>query len=221
MKLFFLFFKPLCLFFLLLTSFVSAQENTKIITSFWGRTSDELLWEYACYTYMCSVSPLSVFDNYKTIFPKIMNSEFVYESQPRMNDKNYFAKWRIDKDLLYLYDIRFHDEEATFILKDTMIVAFDPDPKINEIYKKEFANRFKTMEKFLNRKFELVPSINQKAIFADWYSGILYIQKIPEIDERYRNAFIKIYKYEPFFKLVIEKGKIKSIEKASSMIVNQ
>ena len=212
-----------CLFFLFVTSFSSSLE--KNVTSeklpiennqkveFFGDTFDELLLNDT--TYMCSISPLSVLKNYKNVFPKDLDVE-VFTLAPIRNEKNYVALWQIENHQLYLCNIKFHREEAQKYYKDTTFFGFDRDPALNELYKNEYANRFKTIENFLNRKFETVPSLNKKAILADWYSGILYIKRIPKDCAFYNNS----YEYEPFYKLIIEKGIIKSMEKTTYMITN-
>ena len=170
------------------------NDDQSLWNSFFGQTSDELFFNDSLF--MCSESPLSILNNYKNIFPNI---DFILwqGSLPRIQDKNYTAKWTIVNNMLYLFDVSF----------------FGNENNINE-----FANRLPIVENLIGKKFVQIPSFNQKAILADWFCGTLYLKRFPVGNERGTEC---TYKCEPFYKLIIEKGNIKSIENTTYMILER
>ena len=156
---------------------MSIEQNQILDDYFFGWTNDELLLNDSLF--MCSGTPLLYFDNYSKMFPKLGISE-VQESLPRFHDKNYFAKWTIINNMLYVIDIGFQRGEVEWLIgKNNRVLAFSPSPEENEMIKKEYTNRFNTFEKFVGRKFVKIPSYPQKVLFADWYSGTLYFKRLP------------------------------------------
>ena len=181
----------------LLREKLSLEEHMGIYESFFG-TNDEILWNDT--TFMCGESPLSVLDNYKNIYPNIIHAE-VSEAYPRFHEKNYIAKWAIVNNRLYLYDIAFQLGRESY-----------------ENYNQEYAVRLQAVEKLTGKKFQQIPSFNQKAIFAEWYSGTFYFKRFPAKGELHFNC---PYRCEPFHKVTIEKGEVKSMEKTSYMILKR
>jgi hypothetical protein len=194
---------------------LSTTSNQWISESFSGDSNDDMIWNDT--RFMCSESPLSTFANYKSIFPNV--GEFISQAYlpTNINEKNYWVKWTIIDNKLYLFDVDCHKDN---------------------ISEQEYANRYKVIEKFTRRKYKQLPSQDQKVLiedwrseilekvmFADWYSGTLHIKRYPiEIkyiegcDSKCYEAIICNYDCEHFDKIVFEKGKIKSIEKVNYMI---
>ena len=177
---------------MLLKDKFTLDDNQVLSDVFKRTTNDELLWDNTIY--LCSESPLSYFDNYERLYPMT----WPYGFSLVLKEKNYIAKWTIVNNKLYIYDIVFHAVGEN-----------------NENYEK--IDRYQTIENFTGRKFQQIPSFDRKALFADWYSGTVFFKRIPVHQESFSDYN---YNCEPFYKLVVEKGKIKSMEKTTYMITN-
>jgi hypothetical protein len=86
----------------LLREKLSLENEQELYTSFRGHTCDIILWRDT--SFMCSISPLSVLDNFEEIYPNFPQCQ-TSEVLPRIYDKTYQAKWTILKDKLYVYEI--------------------------------------------------------------------------------------------------------------------
>ena len=173
----------------------SLTENYRILLDFHAYTNDELTWNNTAF--LIGESPLSVLDDFKNIYPNVLLFE-INDEIPRFHEKNYMAKWIIVNDELYLSDIEFQPGNEYY----------------EEIYNREYPIRLQAIEKFLGMKFQQIKSLQLKVIFAEWFSGTLFMKRYAEKDEKY---FHCSYECEPFYRLLIEKGKIKSKEKTNYM----
>jgi len=181
------------------------EEDQFLMDSFFSETSDEVMWNDTAF--MCGESPLSVFENYKKIYPNMPFIE-IEASLPQFHEKNYIAKWVIDNDRLYLYDIDFVGREDTY---SDIFLQF----KHNAPYDREYPIRLKAVENLTGKKFGQTTGLQKETIFADWYNGTMYLKRFPNKGERFGNCE---YKCEPFYKIHFENGKIVSKEKTNYMI---
>ena len=234
-----------CLFFrCMLLTFNLAAQKKKVVGDFFSLTNDVILWDNV--EYMCSQSPLSEFDDFKTIFGEL--TTLTHSEGPADLDKNYKAKWAIRNNALYLLDVEsplfiFENYKnifsypgyitsfafipympdknyiAKWTIVDDMLYLYDIELeqayKQFEIFSRHDANRLEAVEKLTGMKFRQRPALNKKAIFAEWYNGIMYVKRYPNEGEDYRSCD---FKCELFYKLTLEKGKIVSKEETSFMI---
>ena len=184
------------------------EEGQYLKEGFFARSNDELEWHDTIF--LVGESPLSFFDNYKKIYPNVPEYE-IKNLFPNWHEKNYMPKWTIVNGLLYLLDIDFLGRNDKFL---------DPEyeKKRKEPYDREYPIRFQAVEDLTGKKFLHLPALNKKAIFADWFSGTLFIKRYPEKDE---DPWGGKYKNEPFYKLVFENGIIVSKETTNYMIVKR
>ena len=175
---------------------VKLEEYQYVFDGFTSSCNDKILWNDT--TFFIEESPLSFFENYKKIYPNVPMCLAEYHLPYLMDEKNYVPKWVIVNDMLFLYDIRFLEG--------------------NHEFNREYLIRFKPIEKLTGKTFQQTPYINVKAIFADWFSGALYLKRYPEKNEKYWD---RDYKCEPFYKIVLESGKIISKEKTNYMILKR
>ena len=192
----------------LLSEKLALKDNQRVAELFGRLTNDELFWNNT--RFMCSESPLSIFDNYKKIFPNV----WPYDKHPSFCEKNYMAKWTIINNMLYIYDIDFYDDD----IRVEDFVLPKPESEKGEKFNREYADRFQAVEKLTEKKFVHIPSFKQKALLADWYSGTLYFKRFIEYMEP-SSPFS--YTCDPNYEIVIEKGKVKSIEKTNYIIINE
>ena len=189
----------------LLDEKLALDDYLRVWKGFYRYTEDEILLNNM--KFMCSESPLSSFAKFKNIFPNV----WPYGEDYNPFQQNFKAKWKIKNNMLYLYDILFYDE----ILMDDVVFTI-PENKKDDNYNKAYTNRFKTVEKLTGKRFEKIDSFEQEIILADWYSGTLYIKRFVDFSkERFADYY---YDCEPFDKIVIEKGKIISIDKTNFTI---
>jgi len=150
--------------------------------NFFGLTNDVIYWEGV--EYMCSESPLSEFDGYKTIFGELESEQNDPES-PVDLDKNYKVKWIIKDRTLFLHDVEILNKSE------------------------KYRNKRKVLEKLTKRKFEknlnLFPEIPEGVIFASWFSGEIYLKRQPAQGETYCDC---MYRCENFIKLTFQDGKL-------------
>ena len=183
-------------------------EEQYLWEGFFAMTSDEIMWNDT--VFMCSESPLSLFENYKNIYPNIPFIE-INSSLPQFYEKNYIAKWVIDNDRLYLYDIDFEDRKHTY--SNIFLQS-----KHKKLYDREYPIRLKAVEELTGKKFGQTTKLNKETIFADWYNGTMYLKRYLQNGERMGDC---VYKCEPFYKIIFDNGKIISKEKTNYMIITR
>ena len=171
------------------------EDNQYIYQGYFSNCNDKILWHDT--TFFIDESPLSFFKNYKEIYPN-EPVVFVTYAIPISDEKNYVPKWVIVNDMLYLYNISFISG--------------------NHEFNNEYLIRFQPIEKLTGKKFQQTPYVNVKVIFADWFSGVMYLKRYPEKIEEYWESD---YNCEPFYKLLLENGKIVSKEKTNYMILKR
>ena len=184
-------------FFLFFTLSMSAQKKEVNYRDFFGFTNDVLLMDDV--EYMCSISPLSDFDGYKTVFGNLST----LKSDPELpfeTDKNYKAKWRIFDSSLYLYDIEILEGAENY-----------PD-------------KYKIMENFTSYKFrKMSANYNTDSVkfaaggmFPSWFSGFIFIKRHPTPSESYCDCR---YRCEKFKVLGFLNGKLINEKEIGNMIV--
>jgi len=156
-------------------------DSDEILYNFRGKTNDRFVWHDS--TFYCSESPLSVFESYKDIYPDIPTYN-IFHLSPIVYDKNYEARWTMINDSLFIYEVN----PSTSV---DMIVDLKPVEKL-------------TGKKLINH-----PSFDQKIIFADWYSGTLFIKNQ---DDALNESQHNYTSHKPSYKMTIENGKIKTME---------
>ena len=170
-------------FFLFFTLSMSAQKKKFHTLGFLGFTNDVLLMDDV--EYMCSISPLSDFDDYKTVFGNLS----IYESDPESpveTDKNYQAKWRIYDGLLYLYDVEILEGAENYPNKHTIMEKLTSH----------------TFQKFYGSGSENFPA---GRMFASWFSGYIYIKRQPSFTETFCDC---MYRNEKFKELRFYNGQL-------------
>ena len=171
---------------------------------FFANTYDEVKWNDTIF--MCSMSPLCFFDNYRKIYPNIPFFH-VQSSQPKFQDKNYTANWTIVNDRLYLYDIEFFSQR------------FYLNKKESKIFDEEYPIRFQAIEQLTGKKFQQDKSLDKEVIFADWFSGTMYLKRYQDDDDK--SSVDCDYLCEPYHKITFQNGKIVSVEKTNYMIMTR
>ena len=177
----------------LISEKLSLEDNQFIYQGYHSTCNDKILWNDT--TFLVEKSPLMFFENYTKIYPNVPN--IIYDGfLPDMNEKNYIPKWVIFNDMLYLYDIWFVAQEYE--------------------YTDEFPVRFQPVEKLTGKKFMQVSFINRNVILADWFCGTMYLKRYPKKDDSNDG---REYHCEPFYKLLLENGKIALKERTNYMIL--
>jgi len=191
---------------------LSLDEEHKLYHFFTSFSTDEIRWNDSAF--MVSESPLSFFEKYKDVYPYVWPIESGYYSE----EKNYITRLTIVDEKLYIYDIGF-DLETTGYLDEKQ-----ENTRI-EYLNRVRPNRLKAIERLTGKKFRQVPALKQKAIFAEWYSGTLYFKRPPaqnEYPSLTANYFlVQKYNCEPFYKITVEKGIMKSMEKTTYMVIKR
>ena len=156
-------FRHSLLLFLLLSSGIAAQKKVKVLSlSFWGQTVDVIQRDDV--EYMCSQSPLSDFEDYKTLFGNLTTEKYNPEA-PIDVDKNYKAKWVLKDKTLFLVDV------------ETLSGA------------ENYPGKRKRIEKLTGQKFQpdtnLFSQYPEGVMFASWFSGFIYVKRQPKSGESY------------------------------------
>ena len=180
-------------------------DDQYLLGYFFAYSSDEIVWNDT--EFMCDESPLVFFENYKAIFPTVPFIE-VETSLAQFHEKNYLPKWAIVNERLYLYDIDFMGRKDKY-------TDFEIEKKINEIYDQAYSTRFQVVEELTERKFQQVSSLKKEALFADWFSGTMYLKRYPKSGERMWSCECQC---EAFHKIVFKNGRIITKEKTNYMV---
>ena len=163
-------------FWLFLSFSMAAQKKEVSSSEFFGFTNDVFVRNGV--EYMCSISPLSFFDNYKDVFGN-QSSDASDPASPIVMDKNYIAKWRIWKKTLYLYEIELLEGSDHYPNKYQMIEELTSTP--------------------FSLDMSLYPNILEDfpmdGLRASWFSGFIYIKRQPTFDESYCDC---MYRSESF-----------------------
>ena len=163
-----------------------AQKKEILYSNFCGLTNDVFVRDSI--EYMCSISPLSHFEHYETVFGNLSMDTSDPES-PVITEKNYKAKWRLFDKTLYLSEIEIIE-----------------GPENN-------SEKYKTIEKLTSRSFDKhmskVPheaeNFPNGGLYASWFSGFLYLKRQPTTDECYCDC---MYRCERYKMLVFYRGEL-------------
>lgn len=159
---------------------------------FYGKTNDILFFSYGG-EMMCSISPLSSFKGYTTLYSSSGDCEREI-ILPIEDDKNYEAIWIVHKEQLYLYDVHFYCEKAQYLNEDL--------------------SRFDAIERLTGLKMTQVTiddlpeylEISPKGLLpATWFSGIMYVKLTLLPHEGYYGSR---FEKRPFLRLEFKDGKI-------------
>jgi hypothetical protein len=195
-----------------------SQKNRTEFDHFVGWTFDGIYMNDG--EYMMSISPLSVFENYKSLYPDLPICEVELEKMlPLWNDKEYTAMWVIKNDSLYLFDVYFYcmdiKGDKWEIVEGKLVLNKSWKYKLRDsdsIYVANYPNRHIAIEKLTGKKFEAAPFVfpdireywldTSKVIAATWLSGVLYVKKQPS------ESYTREHRSSPFLKLEFKNGKL-------------
>lgn len=142
------------------------KQETKGFTSL----SSDYFYENGV-RYLMDHSPLSVFSDYKKLFPEISLKEVTYASigyGPLLQDKNYVVVWKLVNDSLYLSDISFlvgaEKEWANNLDRD---LAYD---RLSVMVKSDFDT--------LSNISQIAPVSYKGVILASWVTDTLYVKPV-------------------------------------------
>ena len=189
---------------------LSLDEDYKLYHYYTSFSTDEIRWNDSIFT--VSESPLSFFEKYRDVYPYPRPSESGFYSE----EKNYITRLTIAGEKLYIYDIGFSLETGGYL---------DERSENNRIeyLSRVLPDRLQAIERLTGKKFRKVPALKQKAVFAEWYSGTLYFKRPPSVEEYSTptsdRSLVQKYNCEPFYKITVEKGIIRSMEKTTFMVI--